>query len=202
MQRKKENSLENFHAFYSNQFGEDWPSIFEALKLPIQHCAVVNKFAALEDVRQKLFSTEAQLHNLSLSYGKSECAKNQFQLDCYFPNSENHMRFAKQDKTKNGYFDYYLLDASSILPVLALDLHPHSTVLDMCAAPGGKSVLISQFLSNQGALVSSEVSNTRRANLVKVSKQLSELISHMMQTPCSIEQETGTIQYGISVLDD
>ena len=173
MQRKKENSLENFHAFYSNQFGEDWPSVFEALKLPIQHCAVVNKFAALEDVRQKLSSTEAQLHNLSLFYSNSECAKNQFQLDCYFPNSENHMRFAKQDKTNNGYFDYYLLDASSILPVLALDLHPHSTVLDMCAAPGGKSVLISQFLSNQGALVSSEVSNTRRANLVKVSKLIS-----------------------------
>ena len=71
MQRKKENSLENFHAFYSNQFGEDWPSIFEALKLPIQHCAVVNKFAALEDVRQKLSSTEAQLHNLSLFYSNS-----------------------------------------------------------------------------------------------------------------------------------
>ena len=169
MQRKKASSLENFQAFYSEQFGGDWPSIFQSLNLPTRHCAVVNKFSTQKEVHEKLSSVELQFHKIPLfNSAPNEDSKNPYRLNCYFPSSDNIVRFPKQDKTSNGYFDYYLLDASSILPVLALDLHPHSTVLDMCAAPGGKSVLISQFLSNSGSLVTSEVSNPRRANLIKV----------------------------------
>lgn len=169
MQRKKASSGENFQAFYSEQFGDDWQSLLECLNLPTQHCAVVNKFSTQTDVHGKLSSVDSQLHtNLSFNSAPIEGDENKLTLNCYFPNSDNTVRFPKQGKTTNGFFDYYLLDASSILPVLALDVNPDSTVLDMCAAPGGKSVLISQFLSSQGSLVTSEVSNTRRANLVKV----------------------------------
>ena len=37
---------------------------------------------------------------------------------------------------------YYLLDPSSLLPVQSLSLSPHHSVLDMCAAPGGKSLAV------------------------------------------------------------
>lgn len=169
MQRKKASSLENFQTFYAEQFGEDWPLIFESLKLPTQHCAVVNKFATHEEVQEKLSPVAAQRHNIAPFNGTpSEDDQNQLQLSCYFPSSEDIVRFPKQGKTSNGYFDYYLLDASSLLPVLALDLHPDNTVLDMCAAPGGKSILTSQFLSIRGCLVANEVANHRRANLIKV----------------------------------
>lgn len=169
MQRKKASSLENFQTFYSEEFGEDWRLIFESLKLPTQHCAVVNKFSSHNEAHEKLSSVAAKLHWIS-SLNKTaapEDSQNLFQLPCYFPSSEN-VRFPKQQETSNKYFDYYLLDASSLLPVLTLDIFPESTVLDMCAAPGGKSVLISQFLSTKGCLVASEVANNRRANLIKV----------------------------------
>lgn len=42
--------------------------------------------------------------------------------------------------------DYYLMNASSLLPVLALNLTPGDRVLDMCAAPGGKSIVTLQTL--------------------------------------------------------
>lgn len=45
-----------------------------------------------------------------------------------------------------NYLDYYLMDGGSLLPVLALDLQPDDKVLDMCAAPGGKSFLCLQTL--------------------------------------------------------
>ena len=121
MQRKKASSLDNFQAFYSEQFGKDWPSILESLSQTTQHCAVVNKFSSQEEVHEKLSSTEAEFLNVSI-FNSHEDIQNELQLKCYFPNSSNRVRFPKQDKTSNGYFDYYLLDASSMLPVLALDI--------------------------------------------------------------------------------
>lgn len=44
------------------------------------------------------------------------------------------------------YTDYYLMDASSLFPVLALNLSPGDVMLDMCGAPGGKSYLALQTL--------------------------------------------------------
>lgn len=38
------------------------------------------------------------------------------------------------------------MDGASILPVLALDLQAGDTMLDMCAAPGGKSLVALQTL--------------------------------------------------------
>ena len=41
---------------------------------------------------------------------------------------------------------YYLMDAASLLPVLALGLNYGDRVLDLCAAPGGKSVSMLQTM--------------------------------------------------------
>jgi len=38
------------------------------------------------------------------------------------------------------------MDGASMLPVVALDLVPDCSVLDLCAAPGGKSLAILQTL--------------------------------------------------------
>lgn len=44
-------------------------------------------------------------------------------------------------KDEVGVPSYWLLDGGSLLPVLALDLQKDESLLDMCAAPGGKSLL-------------------------------------------------------------
>jgi len=41
---------------------------------------------------------------------------------------------------------YYLMDAASLLPVLALNPKPGDVIYDMCAAPGGKSLAILQTM--------------------------------------------------------
>lgn len=58
---------------------------------------------------------------------------------------------------------YYVQEASSmfIQQVLEQYLDPSSVVLDLCAAPGGKSTLISEYLGSEGLLLSNEVVRQR-----------------------------------------
>ncbi|XP_014667367.1 PREDICTED: 5-methylcytosine rRNA methyltransferase NSUN4-like isoform X2 [Priapulus caudatus] len=65
--------------------------------------------------------------------------------------------------------DYYLMDASSILPTLALDLKFGNTVLDLCAAPGGKTLTMLQQ-EDLGGLLCNDVSFSRLRRLRSVLK--------------------------------
>ena len=52
---------------------------------------------------------------------------------------------------KSGLF--YIQDPGTLLAVRELDPQPGEAVLDACAAPGGKTTLIAQYMRNQGRLV-------------------------------------------------
>lgn len=56
---------------------------------------------------------------------------------------------------------YILQGASSFLPVMALDPKENERVLDMCAAPGGKSSHIAALMKNTGVLFSNDVNEER-----------------------------------------
>ncbi|KAI5713404.1 hypothetical protein M8J75_016124 [Diaphorina citri] len=54
--------------------------------------------------------------------------------------------FPSPKRGVTGVFNYYCMDGASLLPVLALNIRPYDTVLDMCAAPGGKTLVALQTL--------------------------------------------------------
>ncbi|KAF7414022.1 hypothetical protein HZH68_002511 [Vespula germanica] len=56
---------------------------------------------------------------------------------------------------------YIIQGASSFLPVMALDPKENERILDMCAAPGGKSSHIAALMKNTGILFSNDVNQER-----------------------------------------
>ena len=66
----------------------------------------------------------------------------------------------------------YFMDAASMLPVKALELQQGEKVLDLCAAPGGKSLLMAWLLGPRGILVSNDRSPDRRGRLKKTLDEL------------------------------
>lgn len=62
---------------------------------------------------------------------------------------------------------YYIQEPSAQTPANLLDIKEGDRVLDLCAAPGGKSTELAAKLNGSGVLVSNDVSATRAKALVK-----------------------------------
>ncbi len=60
---------------------------------------------------------------------------------------------------------YYLQEPSAMAPVGLLDIRPGQRVLDLCAAPGGKTTQIGEKLQGQGLLVCNEI-HPKRARIL------------------------------------
>jgi NOL1/NOP2/sun family putative RNA methylase len=56
---------------------------------------------------------------------------------------------------------YYIQEATQLLPVKALGPKPGERVLDLCAAPGGKTTQIAQYMEDSGLLVANDDSAKR-----------------------------------------
>lgn len=104
-------------------------------------------------LRLNLFSNEVKTSGLS---------KCEFLEDCYWK-PENY----SLQKNESGLYNYYVMDPASVIVAHALEAKPDETVLDMCAAPGGKSLIIAEQMKS-GSLISNEISEPRRERLLRV----------------------------------
>lgn len=77
---------------------------------------------------------------------------------------ENAGAVEKLKSFQQGYF--HVQDAACILACAALELKPGMTLIDACAAPGGKSFTAAEIMCNQGRIFSFDLYE-QRVNLIK-----------------------------------
>nr|XP_033799559.1 tRNA (cytosine(34)-C(5))-methyltransferase, mitochondrial [Geotrypetes seraphini]XP_033799560.1 tRNA (cytosine(34)-C(5))-methyltransferase, mitochondrial [Geotrypetes seraphini] len=126
--------LAHFERNYGKELGEAWVTVREVLTSSQywQYAVLLNRFSSQSELEKDLLlKGYRRLFEHKLS-----------SLKCYISDAAG--RFPNQRHKFGKLKDYYLLNAASLLPVLALDAKDGDYILDLCAAPGGKSIAVLQ----------------------------------------------------------
>ncbi len=99
----------------------------------------------------------------------------------YYYTSESH----PGKHPYHGAGAYYIQEPSAMAVVPLLEVQPGEKILDLCAAPGGKSTQIAAYLQGEGLLVCNEIHPAR-------AKILSENIERMGVRNACVTNETPT----------
>ncbi|XP_016418504.1 putative methyltransferase NSUN3 [Sinocyclocheilus rhinocerous] len=155
--------LKHFDAQYSEELGEQWYSARDVLLNPLswQYGVLLNRFSDLTNVKQWLAEL-GYTNLLPQTHPKSQTAH--IPLQCFI--HQDPVRIPTQSHHPSWLKQYFLLNAASLLPVLSLNLKEGENVLDLCAAPGGKSLAILQTVT-PGLLQCNEVDRHRHDWLLK-----------------------------------
>jgi len=148
---------EGFNEFYRQMYGDRWDTLSRSLIAPKKHIAVLNPFVPY---------TGEKKHFSGIDYLEED-------------------QFPAPERTLNSYMNYYLMDAASFLPIDALEIQTGDKIVDLCAAPGGKSLLCAFKLENTGLLVSNDRSAARRSRIHKIFEE------YIPQTKRSNHKVTG-----------
>ncbi|RXM97652.1 Coiled-coil domain-containing protein 127 [Acipenser ruthenus] len=104
-----------------------------------QYAVMMNRFSLSVEMMQSL-KCQGYSSLLKDAPGSSHSS-----LQCFV--SETQSRLPSQQHQPGKLKQYYLLNAASLLPVLALEARDGDTILDLCSAPGGKSIAILQTVT-------------------------------------------------------
>ena len=143
MKKTRPKGPEGFEAFYRELYQERWPGLRQALLEPKRSVARVNAFATRSDALEALVPAPwcAQAYESRTTIAP--------------PNDMTPM-------------EYFIMDGASILAAQALDPQPGDDILDLCAAPGGKSLMLAEKIAEAGTLVANDRSASRRGRLKRV----------------------------------
>lgn len=119
-----------------------------------------NRFQALRFNTLKVQSTEERMRILKV-LGISSDKKVSWADEAYY--FDENVRPGKHPYHEMGL--YYIQEPSAMSAAALLAPKPGMRVLDLCAAPGGKSTQLATYLGDSGLLVSNEI-NTQRSQIL------------------------------------
>ena len=129
---------------------DDWTAFAETLQRPLPTCVWTNTLRATPG------EVEAHLREVGLDPEPLPWLDHAFRLPADV-SAGNQLGYV------TGRF--HVQEEASLLPVPLLDPQPGERVLDLCAAPGGKTAQMGVRMQNRGTIVANDISYGRLASL-------------------------------------
>ena len=129
---------------------------------------IISNFEAFQEECQREAISTVRRNDLKAREDFEEKLEEDFEFE---KASWNDKAYRLKDEKKPGKSilhwrgEYYVQEESAAIPVTVLDPRPGDKVLDMCAAPGGKTTQIADKINNEGLVVANEVSDQRMKSL-------------------------------------
>jgi len=162
-----------FSNFYKEFWKDRWEGLEAALQQPVFQVARQNRFAL------DLAGSGEQKHFDKISPAQRTLLKS-IQQSSVRPIDEA-LAEASIARTAEGQLQYYIMDPASIFAAESLRVAKDSVVLDLCAAPGGKTLILAEGCLSEsasagqnkssGELIANEYSKERRERLTQVLQQ-------------------------------
>ena len=131
-----------------------------------------------------LVSNKREVINV-LTKNKIKFVNHNILKDSFYTKTVKESSLRDLDIYKTG--GIYIQNLSSMLPPLFLDLDENQTILDICAAPGGKSLLMADLTNNKSTILANDINEIRRERMLyNIEKQKADSVIVLGIDGCSI----------------
>ena len=178
---KRESSVDEwFHRHYASIWGEErWRnSLYPALARPTRHSALLNHALpgdVFEEIVKKSNIASESLEPVwpSQDLGRmkhSLCMARRLHTSSTEDNHE-HLSFPQPqmvERPEGRLMSHWNMDAASVLAARLLNVRSGDAVLDLCAAPGGKSIALAQdlFFRGEDASLANTTTGSERSTML------------------------------------